>query len=137
MASVNVELLTGKLKEILQTDEFAEKLERLKDCEFNPFQPPEAPGSPEGFDKWREAQELANDILSDVITVVERVVTDTGEVAQGKEKLDAVVNFVDDIIALPFYLEPFDKPLIRMLISQLVGLLNKCFGKNWIDKIPG
>lgn len=135
MVDFNKELLLEALKREMSLKSFAAKFEQLKSYDFNPFRPPKAPEDPAGFDKWREAQGLVNDLVLDLIAVVEREVKAVGEVGKGGEKLDAVVTFLDDIIRLPFYLEWFDGPAIRLLVSQLVGLLNRVFGKDWIEKI--
>ena len=137
MATLDKKKLYEALKAYAETDMFSDRLEQLKAYDFNPFRPPANPDGPDGWDKVVEAGNLVNEILRDIIGVVEKVVRDAGEVGLGNEKREAVVQFLDDIIALPFWAEPFDKPLIRLLVDQLVGLLNSVFGKDWISHIPG
>ena len=136
MASLDKEKLLEALRAYAETDLFSQRLDQLKNYDFNPFRPPANPDGPEGWDKVVEAGNLVNEIIKDVVGVVEKVVRDAGEVGLGNEKREAVVQFLDDIIKLPFWAEPFDKPLIRLLVDQIVGLLNKLLGKDWITKIP-
>ena len=46
----------------------------------------------------------------------------------GKQKLDFVVNFLDNQIKLPFYLEFLDQKIIRFFINLIVAKFNK---KGW------
>ena len=56
-----------------------------------------------------------------------------GEVAslQSKDKRDAVVSYLDDLIVLPWFLEPLDGPVISALVDFVVGKLNDRLGHDW------
>ena len=51
----------------------------------------------------------------------------------GAEKKAAVVQKVDDMIVLPWWLEWADGPLIGMLVDAACGLLNEAHGHDWQD----
>ncbi len=56
-----------------------------------------------------------------------------GEVVslQSKDKRDAVVSYLDDLIVLPWFLEPLDGPVIAALVDFVVGKLNDRLGHDW------
>jgi hypothetical protein len=64
-------------------------------------------------------------------SVTEKMVRDAGEAGQGSAKRDAVVEFLDDVIQLPIYLEWLDGKLIGMAIDALIGWLNLTQGHDW------
>lgn len=47
------------------------------------------------------------------------------------DKLEAAAQMLDDWIRLPFFMEPFDKHIFRMLLSVIVTQLNEWVGKKW------
>lgn len=49
----------------------------------------------------------------------------------GMEKRAYVVKRLDDIVKLPWYLEPFDGPVFGMLVDLACGKLNLLVGHNW------
>ena len=49
----------------------------------------------------------------------------------GKEKRDAVVKKLDDMIKLPSFLEPFDGPIIGFFVDLAVAKLNSTFGHSF------
>ena len=93
--------------------------------------------------EWDSAEEIinnmikVNDFVTHAIVVVEMAVNKLCEEVTGFEvnsnlKLEAAVVFLDKMIQLPLYLEPFDGPAIRILLSQCVAQLNKYLGNhNW------
>jgi hypothetical protein len=76
------------------------------------------------------------DLFTDAIKIVEKIVADSGEVGLGKEKRDAVVDFLEKAIEVPFYLETIDGYIIGLIVDTIVGVLNKFFGKTWLKDIP-
>ncbi len=125
------------LKVYFQTDEFTAQFLRLKELSktCNPFKQT-TDGTPQGWADLTEASAILGDLLHDAIARAEKVCADAAMVGMGKEKLEAVAKWLDDIIVLPFYLEPFDGPLIRLLITNVVKLLERIFGKNWVNHVP-
>ena len=53
------------------------------------------------------------------------------EGAEGAEKKDYVVQKLDELIILPWWLEPFDGPLFELLIDIICTRLNDKFGHEW------
>jgi hypothetical protein len=98
-------LWTG-LNGLLDIDDFKDKIGSLKGKSF-------------GIDYIVTIK----DIFEAAITKVEELCNEAGESGVGKEKRDAVVKFLDDIIALPFYLEWLDGPAIGAIVDILVGFL--------------
>lgn len=138
-ATIDTDLLVAKLKDLVDAEEFQVKwvqFKALQDGGINPFKYKPDTTDPVGWAKYLEAQSLLNDILVLLIRTVEQIVADAGAVAAGKEKLDAVVKILDDIIQLPFYIEWLDDNIIRIVITQIVSFLNKKFGTDWIQHIP-
>lgn len=52
----------------------------------------------------------------------------------GREKRDAAVKKLDDLIVLPPFLEPFDGPIIGFLVDLVVDKLNTSLGHNFSDE---
>lgn len=76
-------------------------------------------------------------VISEAIIVVEKIVAEAGELAgpAGEAKHQAVSQFVDDVVKLPFWIEPFDGWIIHAAIDGLVTWYNIRFGKQWITKL--
>ena len=51
----------------------------------------------------------------------------------GKSKRDAVVEWIDDIIKLPFWAETLDGMVIGWAVDAFVAWLNFAKGRNWLD----
>jgi hypothetical protein len=133
--TIDKEKLVEGLKDAFDVGEFKDKFEDLKGFKFNPFNfGPD--GKPEGWDIFIRDGKLASEVFLQVIRTVERLCFEAGQVASGADKLEAVAEFLDEIIQLPFYLEWADRPVIKMVITFLVNQLNALFGKDWINKIP-
>lgn len=134
--TIDKEALIKGLNQQFDADLFTyqlSELKKLKDKGFNPFAP-----NADGKVSW-EVIKAGNTVLHDLfftgIAAVEKNAYDLGEVAKGA-KLDALVEFLDKIIKLPFYLEFVDGPAIRLMIVGIVGSLDKVLGKDWYNKIP-
>ena len=54
----------------------------------------------------------------------------------GKEKRDAVIKRLDDMIKLPFYLEWLDDKLIGILVDLCCDKLNKIYAHHFADAKP-
>ena len=54
----------------------------------------------------------------------------------GKEKRDAVVARLDEMIKLPFYLEWLDDKLIGILVDLVCGKLNQVYAHHFADAKP-
>lgn len=133
--TIDVDKLVNQMKELFDVPELQAKVKALKGVEFNPFKfGPD--GTPVGWDIFVQDTGMVTSIFLQVIKTAEKLTSEAGQVAAGKDKLDAVVKFLDDIIQLPFYLEWADGPALKMIITYLVNLLNKVLGKDWLSHIP-
>ena len=133
--TIDTAAILKELKGLVDAEEFKAKVDRLKALNVNPFDLGED-NTPEGWANSIEAVEILRDITLDAIRVAEKVVYEAGETAKGKDKLDAVVGFLDGVIRVPWYLEMFDGPAIKLVVTLVVSGLNELFGKDWINHIP-
>lgn len=118
MANVTIdkELLLQKLKEYLNVPELIEK---IKACQgLHIF---ELPGA-------------LLEVIIMVIKTVEQIVSDITEAGSGtgQAKKDAVVDFLDDVIRVPFWLEPFDGKIIGLVVDTIVSVANRWLGHDWL-----
>ena len=91
--------------------------------------------------EWNSLAEVrANTIeikefIQRLVILMEAISTDvTGEigaVVMSKDKRNAVVNAIDDMIKLPWFLEMFDGPAIGIVVDGICTALNTVFGNNW------
>lgn len=124
MSSFDMELLQAKLDELLDWDEFVAEVEAVKALDFGAL--PAA-----------EAGNLFSSLIQKAATVVERVAAEAKGVLSSKEKRDAVVDFLDDVIKLPFYLELLDGPVLKIMVDMVIGALNDKLGHLWgVDAPP-
>jgi hypothetical protein len=114
IVSINVEKLLTGIREQFQTAEFEQAIAELK----------------EGF---KISKVLA--VAFQAVMVCERVAESAGELYSSEEKQEAVATFVDEVVQLPFFLEPFDGPFIKLAINTIVGWLNIIAGKKWLAKL--
>jgi hypothetical protein len=118
MPSVDVYTLKLKLKEYFDTSEIAKLIEQLKISGL----------------KLSSINILAA-IVKEAVEMMERVSNDIDDVVEGADKRKAVVEFLDDIIKLPIWAEPFDGMVIGIIVDKAVAEWNDENGKNWIEKI--
>ena len=78
------------------------------------------------FDKIREVLQ----IIEEVVDLVEKFAKEA-DALSNRDKLDAAVEFLDDLVKFNFLIEMIDGVVIRMLISSVVQQKNKWFGQNW------
>ena len=69
-------------------------------------------------------------ILEEIISLIEKFSIDV-EKLSSKKKLDEAVEFVDSLVKVPMLLEWADDIVIRYVISTIVEMKNKFFGKEW------
>ena len=94
----------------------------------------------EAFSGWSSKDPQAyftktKDILNiaeEVVDLVERFSKDVDSLSS-KDKLDLAVEFIDDLVNFPFLLEWVDDMAIKYLLSSVVQLKNKWFGKEWFN----
>ncbi len=69
-------------------------------------------------------------VLEKVIDIIEKFSKDVDSLS-GKSKLDAAVDFVDDLVKFNFLLEMVDGVVIKMVLSTIVTQKNRWFGQDW------
>ena len=127
--------ITDALNELTNLPEFKAHIARFKEVKWNPFAF-KSDGTPEGFAGLIEANQVFSDIMHLAITTVERRCADLKLVLTGEDKLDAVAQFLDDQVKLNALLEPFDKIVFKLLITQGINYLNRTIGQDWINHLP-
>jgi hypothetical protein len=112
---INTDYLLQELKKLIALDEMKEKIDDL--------------GKASGFG-WFVAL-LA--LIKTAIFTVEELVVGTGASGHGKEKRDAVVKFLDDVVQFKgivgMVIEQFDSAVFGAIVDLIVGLLNKGWTK--------
>lgn len=69
------------------------------------------------------------------VQVVEKLADDAEMVASGGDKRQAIIDWLDDAVDVPFYLEPIDGMVIGIAIDAFVTLKNVTSGRDWIKKL--
>jgi hypothetical protein len=117
----------------VQGREIVEKLAELRTkFDWNPFDD----DGDEFVGAWAEIRQnfrLIGDVAMAVVHVAERVQI-AGVELNEPQKHAAAVQVLDDIVRLPWYAEPFDGPVMDMVVSTAVAAMNSI---GWTKKIAG
>ena len=91
--------------------------------------------------EWNSLSEVRANIIEikefiqRLVILMEAISTDiTGEigtVVASKDKRNAVVNAIDEMINLPWFLEMFDGLAIGIIVDGVCTALNTVFGNDW------
>lgn len=105
----------------LQLDDVKQSVVALKGIDWNPFDEDgdEYVGV---FAEINHNFSLVWDVAQKAAAVAERIVVD-GASLSDPQKHKVVVQVIDDLIRLPFYAEPFDGPVIDVLVKSAVKML--------------
>lgn len=115
----------------LQLDEVKASVVALKGIDWNPFD--EDGDEFNGvFAEINHNFSLVFDVAQQAAAVAQRIVVD-GASLSDPQKHKAVVQVLDDLIRLPFYAEPFDGPVLDVLVKSAVKLLRAV---NWGIELP-
>jgi hypothetical protein len=76
---------------------------------------------------------FAISVVLAIEVIADKLATDIFKISS-TEKLNSAIILLDKYIKLPWYLEIFDGPIFKILISIVVSMLNKWFGKRWDTK---
>lgn len=131
--------IKGQAWDYINGEKIREAVGKAGQIEWNPFEIEPETGKPKGFNKvFLSVSGSPVEIIHALLWAVEKVTVDAGEIAKGSgnAKREALVNMLDEVIRLPFFLEPFDGILIGKLIDWAIDWLNAKFGKDWINHIP-
>jgi len=97
--------------------------------------------TPYGIQLFRECQEnwalaiaqgRAGKLIQWSVIGIEKALKDVAGVSGGAKK-KALVDWLENLIKLPVWAEPFDGMLIGMLVDAIVGWLNDRFGHLFAD----
>ena len=112
-----MEELKAKVKDFIKNaDDVKKSIEQMKDFKNIP-------------DLIKNISAIGT-LIMDTIILVEMAATEV-EGLKSEDKLNTAVSIIDDAITFPWYLELFDGPLLKLIISLGVDYLNKTKGKDW------
>jgi hypothetical protein len=115
----------------LELDQVKASVVALKGVDWNPF-------NDDGDEYVGVFQEINHnftlvfDVAQKAAAVAQRIVVD-GASLSDPQKHKAVVQVLDDLIRLPFYAEPFDGPVLDVLVKSAVKLVRAV---NWGIDLP-
>jgi len=69
-------------------------------------------------------------LFKEVTEIVEKFARTVDDLS-GKDKLEVAVQFIDDLVKFPFFLEFADDIAIKWVLSTVVSLKNEYVGKDW------
>jgi hypothetical protein len=115
----------------LQLDELKASVVALKGIDWNPFDE-DADEYVGVFGEINHNFSLIFDVAQKAAAVAQRIVVD-GASLSDPQKHKVVVQVLDDLIRLPFYAEPFDGPVIDVLVKSAVKMLRAV---NWGIDLP-
>lgn len=91
--------------------------------------------------EWNSLTEIRSntieikEFIQRLVILMEAISTDIsgeiGTVVASKDKRNAVVNAIDEMIKLPWFLELFDGPAIGIIVDGVCTALNTVFGNDW------
>lgn len=84
------------------------------------------------FSKLKEVAVVSEKI----IVLIEKASKDLAFMSS-KDKLDAAVDFIDELIKVPTLLEWADGIVIKSVISTIVLQYNKIYGNKWLEVVDG
>jgi hypothetical protein len=115
----------------LKLSEVRDSVVALKGLDWNPFDDDgdEYVGI---FAEINHNFSLVFDVAQQAAAVAQRIVVD-GASLSDPQKHRVVVQVLDDLIRLPFYAEPFDGPVIDVLVKSAVKMLRAV---NWGIDLP-
>jgi hypothetical protein len=115
----------------LNLSELRDSVVALKGIDWNPFDDDEDEYAGI-FSEINHNFSLIFDVAQKAAAVTQRIVVD-GAVLSDPQKHKVVVQVLDDLIRLPFYAEPFDGPVIDVLVKSAVKMLRAV---NWGIDLP-
>ena len=117
MTSINTEKLKAGLKDYFDNPEVAAKIEEIKDANI------------------LKKLVVGLSLIPDLVAIVEEIATDIGDAVPGSDKRKVIVDFMDDVIKAPFWVEPFDDNIIGIAVDTVVLYYNTKIGHSWLAKV--
>jgi hypothetical protein len=120
-ANIDHRELARLIWEQLRLSELRDSIVALRGIDWNPFDDDgdEYVGI---FSEINHNFSLVFDVAQQAAAVAQRIVVD-GASLSDPQKHKVVVQVLDDLIRLPFYAEPFDGPVLDVLVKSAVRLL--------------
>jgi hypothetical protein len=130
-ANIDHRELARLIWEQLRLSEWRDSIVALRGIDWNPFDDDgdEYVGI---FSEINHNFSLVFDVAQQAAAVAQRIVVD-GASLSDPQKHRVVVQVLDDLIRLPFYAEPFDGPVIDVLVKSAVKMLRAV---NWGIDLP-
>ena len=132
-----VVLLLAEVKAMLDVKDMKIAFSNLrKTWTWNPFSGTKGDVS-KAWEQFLFQIDKLTELVTMVVVAVEKVKVAVfgDESGTGGMKLEAAVEFLDEVCITPWYLTLFKRPLFRLLISLAVSTLNRYLGKNWLSKL--
>ena len=128
-----VQINVDKIKEELKKPEYQAAVTKIKGLKKLDFWPFDKDGDEyEGvLAEMKHNGILLWEALEATVVAVETASKSLG-IKDGGVKLQAAINFLDDIIRLPALFEWMDDIVLAALLSLVVGKLNQLIGHDWI-----
>lgn len=129
-AEINLDEIVDYLTDSLGVEALKEKMGGLSGIDWNPFDE----DGDEYESVWSEMQNnfsLVWQAADALVFTAERIVVG-GVSLTAPEKHKSVVEALDRAIRLPWFAEPFDGPLLDMIV---VGAVNRWNSIDWFDGI--
>jgi len=115
----------------LELEKVKAAVQALRGIDWNPFDE-DADEYVGVFGEINHNFGLVFDVAAQAAAVVQRIVVD-GASLSDPQKHRVVVQILDDLIRLPFYAEPFDGPVLDVLVKSAVKMLRAV---NWGIELP-
>jgi len=124
---LNFDALVEYFHRKIEESGLGEALENFKaEFDLNPFDHDED----EWVGPWQEFRhniQLVSNLALSLVQLAESILID-GRTLNSPQKHKLVVKVLDDMIRLPWYIEPLDGPVLDMLVTTAVTAMN---GMNW------
>lgn len=92
------------------------------------------------FSEWNSLGEVITNMgkissfVNKLVMAIEVAANDAFDDVEGfkaEDKIEAAAQLMDDMIALPFFLESIDKKVFSLMIGMAIEGLNVRFGSDW------
>ena len=91
-------------------------------------------GKIDSLGKVFEAGKEITKLIKAIVALIERVQREFGGIS-GKERKKLVVQTIDNLIKLPFFLEAIDGLVIGFMVDNAVDWINDKYGHEWSDSL--
>lgn len=129
-----IEIDKQKILDELKKTEYqaiGEQIKKVKkEFDWNPFNK-DGDEYVTAWDEFKHNIKLINNLITKVIVTVEKIAVTVLGVSSGGAKLEAAVQYLDDVVKLPFFAEFVDAPFFRLIISFAVDKINEKYGNDW------